>query len=223
MDRKLRGSVNQVVEKNFLDDLIVSSFELQQVLHYDKQSRRLTVEDPQYIFYIRHLPWRTFAKEIGYVNVDFSSKYDFALSFAGCDRDIAETIYNKLCECEIEVFYDKSEQFRILATNVEEYLEAIYQSEAVYVICLLGREYPRRIWTRFEAGAFKERIVRGEVIPILIDDVEPTMFDRLDKIGHHRVYRKEDLKTQIDQVVDLFKQKIFNSRFDPQMTLLTTR
>ena len=48
--------------------------------------------------------------------------YDYALSFAGSDRDIAEALFRELQEREFEIFYDKNEQHRILAEDVEEYL-----------------------------------------------------------------------------------------------------
>ncbi len=90
--------------------------------------------------------------------MSFDSKYDFALSFAGSDREIAEKIFNGLIENEFAVFYDKNEQHRILAENIEDYLVPIYHSEAKYVVCLLGPDYPKRVWTKFESDQFKERL-----------------------------------------------------------------
>jgi hypothetical protein len=106
---ELRGSVGQVVDKGFLQNLIESNAGIQQVLHFDRDSELLTVEDPQFLFYIRNIPWRQFARELGFFSVDFKRRYDFALSFAGADRDVAEALFNKLIEDEVEVFYDKNE------------------------------------------------------------------------------------------------------------------
>ena len=50
----------------------------------------------------------------------------------------------------MEVFYDQNEQHRILAEDVEEYLAPIYASDALLVVCILGPEYPKRIWTKFQ-------------------------------------------------------------------------
>ena len=124
---QLRGSVGQVVDKGFLYNLINSNPDIRQVLHFDQNSELLTVEDPQFLFYVQNLPWRQFARELGFLAVQFERKYDFALSFAGTDRDIAEAIFATLSENEVEVFYDKNEQHRILAEDVEEYLRPIYQ------------------------------------------------------------------------------------------------
>ena len=82
-----RGSVSQVVSKGFLADLIESSKDIQRVLHFDSTNSILVVQDPQFVFYIRNLSWPQFAEEVGFVSLEFPSRYDFALSFAGPDRE----------------------------------------------------------------------------------------------------------------------------------------
>ena len=106
----LRGSVGQVVDKDYLRDLIGSNGDLSAVMHFDSTAEQLTVEDPQFIFYIRNIAWKSFASEVGFISLDFTSKYDFALSFAGENRNLAETIFSVLQEAEVEVFYDRNEQ-----------------------------------------------------------------------------------------------------------------
>jgi len=101
-----KGSVSQVVTKGFLKALISSSPDIQAVIHFDSDSRTLVVQDPQFIFYLRNLSWPALADEVGFVSMDFPSRYDFALSFAGSDRDIAEALFSALEENEMEVFYD---------------------------------------------------------------------------------------------------------------------
>jgi len=125
-----KGSVSQVVTKGFLIDLINSSEDIQKVLHFDTVSNTLVAQDPQFVFYIRNMSWPTIAAEVGFLSMEFPSRYDFALSFAGEDRAIAESLFNSLQDNELEVFYDKNEQHRILAENVEEYLAPIYASDA---------------------------------------------------------------------------------------------
>jgi hypothetical protein len=208
VQRTHRGSVGQVVEKGFLKDLVEQNDDIQEVLHYDEHTHRLSVEDPQYIFYLRNIPWRSFAGDIGFVNVTFESRYDFALSFAGKDRNIAEHINDELRRLDFEVFYDMNEQFRMLAQDLEEYLEPIYQSEARFVICIMSSEYPSRIWTRFESEAFGGRFSRGEVIPVLVDDFEPSNFDILQKIGYWRLRNGQSLDCEIRRLVDDLRRKI---------------
>jgi hypothetical protein len=159
-----RGSVSQVVTKGFLTALINSSDDIQRVLHFDPTSSILVVQDPQFVFYIRNLSWPRLAEEVGFLSMDFPSRYDFALSFSGTDRDIAEALFDALEEHELEVFYDRNEQHRILAEDVEEYLAPIYSSDALLVVCILGPDYPKRVWTKFESTQFKQRFKSGEVV-----------------------------------------------------------
>jgi len=133
----LVGSITQIVEKGYLADLITRDPELTAVLHYDSQSRMLTVEDPQFIYFLRNIPWTRFGRDVGFLSLDMPSKYDFALSFAGADREIAKALFAALQEMEFEAFYDHNEQHRILAADIEDYLRPIYQSDAEFVIALL--------------------------------------------------------------------------------------
>lgn len=179
---KFKGSINQVVDKGFLASLIENNVEIKKNIHFDVESKILSIEDPKFLFYLRNLLWTKFGKKLGFLNLDISSNYDFALSFAGEQRVIAEKLFDKLTEGELEVFYDKNEQHSILATNVEEYLAPIYNSEAEFVIVLLSKEYPTKIWTKFESEQFKERFGEESVIPIWFSNVELSMFDETKKL-----------------------------------------
>ena len=192
--------------------MVEEDSDIRQVLHLGEKSDLLTVEDPQFLFFIRNIPWRQFAREVGFVAVDFERRYDFALSFAGADRDVAESLFNSLSENEVEVFYDKNEQHRILALDVEEYLRPIYQTEAQFVVVLLGREYPKRIWTKIESDAFKERLTDGSVIPIWFADVEESMFDTTREKGGLSLDRTKDLSSQIEELTKLLLKKLADSR-----------
>lgn len=209
---KQSGSVSQVVTKGYLESLILNSDDIQKVLHFDSVSRNLVVQDPQFMFYIRNLQWQNFGQEVGFINHNFSSEYDFALSFAGSDRDIAEALFKKLDENEIAVFYDRNEQHRILASDVEEYLQPIYSSDAKFIICILGRDYPNRIWTKFESTQFKQRFNKGEVIPIKINDSTLGVFDTASQVGYMSFDRDGDFDDQITQISDLLIKKIGDTR-----------
>lgn len=202
-----RGSVSQVVTKGFLSDLINSSSDIQRVLHFDPVSCLLIAQDPQFVFYIRNLSWPQFAEEVGYLSLEFPSRYDFALSFAGSDRDIAEAIFNVLQENELEVFYDRNEQHRILAEDVEEYLGPIYSSDAQLVVCILGPDYPKRIWTKFESEQFKQRFKSGEVIPIVLNTSPLGVFDSAAKVGHFAWDRTKEFNDELKSVTEILIQK----------------
>lgn len=208
----LSGSVTQIVEKGYLLDLIEKNEELKSVLHFDSTTRMLSVEDPQYVYFLRSVSWSRFPLDVGFLSVDIPSKYDFALSFAGADRPIAEKLYLALQEMELEIFYDKNEQHRILAQDIEDYLRPIYQSDAAFVIPLLSSEYPKRIWTKFESDAFKQRFRVGGVIPIWFTTAPPRIFDESARVGGVAFDPAADVDSQIARIVDLLVKKIAQLR-----------
>ena len=193
-----RGSVTQVATKGFLKDLINNSDDIQRVLHYDDTSYMLVIQDPQFIFYIRNLSWPQFAEEVGFISLEFPGRYDFALSFAGPDRPIAEALFNALESHEVEVFYDKNEQHRILAEDVEEYLAPIYSSDALIVIVILSPEYPKRIWTKFESEQFKRRQGTGEVVPVVLKSAPLSLYDPTSKVGYSAWDEEVDITEQAE-------------------------
>lgn len=207
-----RSSVSQVVSKGFLADLIRTSGDIQLVLHFESSSNTLVVQDPQFVYYIRNLSWPQFAEEVGFISMEFPSRYDFALSFAGSDRKIAEALFHALEEHELEVFYDRNEQHRILAENVEEYLAPIYASDAQLVVCVLGPDYPKRIWTKFESAQFRQRFKSGEVIPIVLSTAPLGVFDTAAQVGHIKWDVAGDFGAQIKSTVELLIGKCVDIR-----------
>ena len=203
-----RGSVGQIVDKKFLSEHISNNSELQDVIHFDSQTKELSIEDPKFFYYVRNLLWSKFAEKVGYRTLEFRSQYDYALSFAGADRDIAEALFHCLTNREVSVFYDKNEQHRILAENVEDYLAPIYKSEATFVLVLLGKEYPKRIWTKLESEQFKHRFGERAVIPIWFDDAPPGMFDETTKVGGITFSRSADFDTEVTRIGNLLCSKI---------------
>lgn len=203
-----KPSVGQIIEKKYLEKFMDSHPEFNNLFNFDPVSNVFTVEDPQYIFFLRNIIWSKFAQTLGFKTILFESKYDFALSFAGSDRKIAEMIFNKLTENDFSVFYDRNEEHRIIGENVEDYLAPIYRSEAKFVIPILSSNYPNRIWTKFESENFKNRFGQGSVIPIIFKDYIPSMFDEVSKIGHISFDPEDNLEKQIDYIVDLLTRKI---------------
>ncbi|MBX7134225.1 MAG: TIR domain-containing protein [Fimbriimonadaceae bacterium] len=213
----MRGSVGQVVEKGYLGSLVENDAEIAAVLHYDEHSAQLTVQDPQYLFYIRNIAWRELSERIGFVGLDFPHKYDFALSFAGEDREIAQMFAHSLEDAEVEVFYDFNEQHRILASDVEEYLRPIYQSEARFVIALLGPNYPKKIWTKFESEQFRGRLGHDCVIPVWFTTAPPGLFDETRRIGGITLDPVGDVRTQVSGIVELLMKKLGTERQAPRL------
>lgn len=203
-----RGSVGQILDKGYLADHVGKNADLQDVLHFDKDTSELSIEDPKFFFYIKNLLWSKFAEQVGFRSVEFDSRYDYALSFAGADRDIAEKLFSNLQERELSVFYDVNEQHRILANNVEDYLAPIYRSEASFVVVLLGPDYPKRIWTKFESEQFKQRFGENAIIPIWFRNAPPGMFDETSKYGGTTLDRGCPVDAEVERIGSLLCKKI---------------
>jgi hypothetical protein len=213
---ELRSSVSQVIDRH-LGEFLGRNNDLGDLLHFDERTNVLAVEDPKFFFFIKHLSWAKFAERVGYLNIGYSTKYDFALSFAGADRAIAKGIASALIEREFAVFYDANEQARILATNLEEYLAPIYQSEASFVVCLLSDAYPERVWTRFESKQFKSRFGAESVIPVWFTSSPPGVMDAAAAVGSYHLRLEEPVDPQIDLLADLLKDKLADFRLLPKL------
>jgi hypothetical protein len=144
--------------------------------------------------------------------VDFDSKYDFALSFAGPDRPFAARLFEVLSEAEVEVFYDQNEQHRILAEDVEDYLRSIYETEAKFVVVLLGPEYPKRVWTKIESDAFRSRLGDGSVIPVWFTTAPPGVFDDSARRGGFTFDPSGDVNRQLEDFSELLVRKLGEAR-----------
>jgi hypothetical protein len=211
---ELKGSVGQVVDKGYLEKVLGGDPEVEKTLHFDPETKVLAVEDPQFVFFIRNLPWNQFAQRVGYLDINFSSRYDFALSFAGADRDLVEKVFEGLSEQELAVFYDKDEQHRILAENIEDYLGPIYRSEATFVVPFLSSQFPERIWTKFESDQFRDRFGDGAVIPIWFSKVPSSAFGEDRKIGGITYEEDADPVVEAARIVALLIGKIRERKLD---------
>lgn len=207
-----RGSVSQIVDKGYLQSLIEGDPEISAILHYDPAARLLSVEDPQFVYFLRNIPWPKFATDWGFLTFDFQSPYDFALSFAGTDRLLAENLFTELRDLEFEVFYDKNEQHRIIAEDVEDYLRPIYLSDAQFVIVLLGPDYPKRIWTRFESKQFQQRFKENAVIPVWFTNCPAGAFDESSAVGGVHFDPAGNIQAQAQHIAELCRRKIEDIR-----------
>jgi len=202
-----KAGVSQLLLKGFLAKYIAENENLQNL--FALSDSILAIQDPQLSFYLNCIDWDELFVEVGYVKKAENAAYDFALSFAGEDRLIAEMLFSKLTERETVVFYDKDKQHEILGADIEEYLTPIYESNARFIICILGTKYPEKIWTQFEADHFKSRIPQRQVIPILVNSFRLSPFDSIEKIGRYDIdSTKGDLSNQLDTLADLLVKKL---------------
>jgi hypothetical protein len=211
----LKGSISQVIEKGWLQALLDDP-EKKEILapyfNFEQSTSVLSVEDPKLIFYLKNIIWRVFTRQVGYKGEYFESRYDFALSFSGEDRELASKLHESLRDREVSVFYDENEQHRIISQNVEDYLAPIYRSEAKYIVVLQSPSYPTRIWTKFESDNFRERFGRNEVIPIRFRTVVPGFFTEDAKYGGISFDPQGDIDRQVSYMVDILCNRLIEDR-----------
>jgi hypothetical protein len=202
-----KASVGVVVEQGYLTRLAEQPA-IAKLLHFDSDTSILSVEDPMLVFYLRSISWSEFIREVGFTKVDYEESYDVALSFAGEDRLFAEHLRDALEDRGHAVFYDLAEQHRIVGEDVEAYLGPIYASGSRYVVAVLGPMYGRKRWTLFESDKYKDRLERGEVIPIWSTKVPPSAFDESRKRGSLSFDPDGDLLAQARAHADVISKKL---------------
>lgn len=210
-----KASIGQVLEKGHLIALLEDKDKkliLDPYFHFEPSTKILSVEDPKLIFYLKNIVWRAFTRQVGYTADYFEGAYDFALSFAGSEREYSERLYELLVAREVSVFYDKAEQHRIIAENVEEYLAPIYRSEARYVVPLLSPEFPKRVWTKFESDQFNDRFGQNAVIPIRFATVKTGYFSDEQKYGGIPFDPSRVVEEQLAEIADILCRRLEEDR-----------
>ncbi|MDO0975169.1 TIR domain-containing protein [Mycolicibacterium frederiksbergense] len=188
-------SVRQVIDQDYVSRLFETAA-ISEILHYNPINHTLSIEDPQLMYYLRNIDWQRFTDEVGFTNLKQQKPYDVALSFAGEDREFADFLRNHLEEHDLSVFYDKSEERKIMANDVEAVLGPKYSDDSRFVVAILGEKYGMKKWTLFESEKYRHRIEKHEVIPIVSTKVPDNAFDPLAKKGGRRFDPEGDLEAQ---------------------------
>jgi len=97
--------------------------------------------------------------------------YDFAISYAGEDKLIAEKIINgiKSYYDDFSIFYAPNEQHQLVGQDGESYFEQLF-SKSKEVIVLISENYKKKVWTRYEWDIILQRNEENRFIPIRLDD-----------------------------------------------------
>jgi hypothetical protein len=103
-------------------------------------------------------------------------RFDFGLSFAGSDRDLARQLRDGLRNEAFQVFFDEDYEHEMIGHDGSLYLRNVYSRECRFCIVLISRDYDQRDWTNLEREAVQARELRGErgiLIPVPIEDYQP--------------------------------------------------
>lgn len=202
-----KASVQVVHDRGYLASLCEQTA-IAKLVHFDVDTHVLSVEDPMLVYYLRSINWAEFIREVGFTKVDYDENYDVALSFAGEDRAFAEHLRDALEDLGHVVFYDMAERHRILGEDVEEYLGPIYSSGSRFVVAVLGEMYGKKRWTLFESEQYRDRVERGEVLPIWSTAVPPTPTDAMRSRGGLDYDPHGDLRRQAIEHAEVIGRKL---------------
>lgn len=104
-----------------------------------------------------------------------TNEYDVAISFAGEDRSIAESIAEKLKQDGIRVFYDSYEKATLWGKDLYEHLNDVYKNKAKYCLMIISKGYRDKQWTNHERKAAQARAFsqnKEYILPLKLDDTE---------------------------------------------------
>jgi len=93
---------------------------------------------------------------------------DFAISYAGEDKEIVDGVIKYLLEMGFTIFYAPLEKYKLIGRDGEKVFEEIF-SRAKQVIVFISENYRRKPWPRFEWDTILERDEENKYIPIRLD------------------------------------------------------
>jgi hypothetical protein len=165
----IRGSINNIKESR-LEILLRDKPICSRHFYYNAETKNFAIEDPALFYFLKHLDWAKLRHDCGFRAPEQDYEFDFAISFAGENRDLAREISRQLTLLDAHVFYDENFESNFLGRAWSAQFERIFGQDSRLVVCLLDINYRQKIWPTFEKECFLPRVPEGQVIPIYLDD-----------------------------------------------------
>lgn len=165
----VHGSINNIKERR-LTVLLQSKPVCGRHFYYNAETKNLAIEDPALFYFLKHLDWNALRSDCGFRDSPRDYEFDFAISFAGENRDLARHIADSLETLDAHVFFDEQYEANYLGKTWSREFQRIFGSASRLVVCLLDVHHKEKIWPTFERECFLPRVADGEVIPIFLDD-----------------------------------------------------
>ncbi len=164
----VRGSINNVKEKR-LSILIDSKPICERYFYYNPATKHFAIEDPALFYYVKHLNWEDLRKRCGFRTGGRDFDFDFAISFAGENRNLAKLIKDQLETLDFSVFFDELFEANYLGQAWHKTFLEIFGDKSRFIACLLDIHHLEKIWPTFERECFIPRVPEAAVIPIYLD------------------------------------------------------
>lgn len=133
-----------------------------------------------------------------------NEEYHIAISFAGEDREVAESIASKLKDKKYNVFYDRYEQAILWGKDLYSHLTEIYSKKAQFCLMIISKNYADKQWTNLERMAAQARAFsqsKEYILPLKLDD---TVIPGLNETIAYVDYRK----VGTDEIVNMIEIKL---------------
>lgn len=196
---EVRGSINNIKESR-LGILLRDKPACARHFYYNVQTKNFAIEDPALFYFLKHLDWASLRHDCGFRSSSKDFEYDFAVSFAGENRDFAREIVRQLSLLDAHVFFDEHFEANFLGGAWSAQFERIFGHDSRLVVCLLDTHYREKIWPTFERECFLPRVPEEAVIPIHLDDT-PFVGIPQDLIGI-RFSREPGSESERDRITD---------------------
>jgi hypothetical protein len=164
----VRGSINNIKESR-LGVLLRNKPSCSNHFYYNPETKNFAIEDPALFYFLRHLDWPKLRRDCGFRESQRDCEFDFAISFAGENRELAREIADQLKLLDANVFLDEQFEANFLGGAWATQFERIFAHDSRLVVCLLDLHYRNKIWPTFERECFLPRVPAGEVIPVFLD------------------------------------------------------
>ena len=164
----IKGSINNIKERR-INVLLESKPICERYFYYNSETKNFAIEDPALFYYLKHLDWEVLRQSCGFRENENDYEFDFAISFAGENRELAKNITDLLTVLDCTVFYDEYFESNFLGKAWSKQFLEIFGAQSRLVICLLDSHHAEKIWPTFERECFQPRIADSSVIPIYLD------------------------------------------------------
>lgn len=192
------GSINNIKEKR-LNVLLNSKPICDRYFYYNSETKNFAIEDPALFYYIKHLDWNQLRKACGFRDTGAEYQFDFAISFAGENRELAKSTATQLEALDCSVFFDEFFESNYLGKAWHKEFEDIFKNKSRFVVCFLDKYHLEKIWPTFERECFAPRVSDEAVIPIYLDD---TSFPGVPKDVIGIMFDKNEIDDLENQVTD---------------------
>ena len=102
--------------------------------------------------------------------------FDVAVSFAGTERELAESLAVRVRDAGYEVFYDRFFPEQLWGKDLAVFFDDAFRKKSRFCVIFVSKQYVERDWTNHERRSAVSRLIESKgqeyILPIKVEDVE---------------------------------------------------